>query len=120
MKISIYATPKFCFEVDKSLVESLMQLSEMHYDGTCRKAHMLGGFLYGWNNMVQFREQCPPEEKEPVFVTCDFRELDTVAKICEFLPQRFYDNIQILDFKASIWQAMHKAQELGNICIVKE
>ncbi len=120
MKISIYATSNFVFEVAKDLVDNLMQLSQMHYDGICRSASKIGGFLYGWNNMVTFRESQPIKEREPVTASCNFRTLDTLAKICEFLPSHIKNNSKILDFKKSIWEAMCLAQELNKIELIKE
>ena len=75
MKVSIFASPNFRFPIKLELVNTLMLLSEHHYDQRCRDASRVGGVLYGWKNHVTF---CDTDE-----VTATWNELDLVAKIME-------------------------------------
>jgi len=54
----------------------LLRLSKEHYDSTCQRASMHGGFLYGWNNALEMDS------------TYDLsaRQLDLTTKIIERFP----------------------------------
>lgn len=75
MKITIKARPEFNLPLDAATVALLMQMSSLHYDGRCKAASAVGGFIYGWRNSVQFSPELP--------VTAASNDLDTVLKICE-------------------------------------
>jgi hypothetical protein len=59
-------------------VDALMQNSARHYDGECRNAGKLGGFLYGISN----RFVAVPTD-QTVTVELWAIQLDLLAKICE-------------------------------------
>jgi hypothetical protein len=80
MNIFIGAVPRFDIEITPELVALIMRLGGMHYDGYCRKATQLGGFVYGWHNRVTLA----PDAIETAIAT--FSQLDMVAKIVEFPP----------------------------------
>jgi hypothetical protein len=66
---------------------ALQELSARHYDGVCKAAGKVGGFLYGFINQWglltdQFDVEEPDLSKEAE-ITCKFRDLDTLAKIAE-------------------------------------
>lgn len=62
-------------------VELLMRLSASHYDGVCRQAGQVGGFLYGMNN--RFVVEVPEVVALGNTVELSFREIDTLCKILE-------------------------------------
>lgn len=52
-----------------------MRQSDAHYDGVCKAASKVGGFIYGWKNLVDFRDEC--------VVSMSYREFDILSKIME-------------------------------------
>ena len=70
----------------------LTKLSLRHYDATCRAAGMVGGFLYGFCNHWGFAADgewnCDiagaPNLERIETIKMKGRELDTLAKICEY------------------------------------
>lgn len=76
MNIQIQGEPVFYLHITKSVIDTCLTLSSLHYDGTCKAAGKLGGFLYGWKNHI---EHFTPE----TLVRASFRELDLLLKICE-------------------------------------
>nr|WP_319566299.1 hypothetical protein [uncultured Rhodoferax sp.] len=75
MKIKINSQPQFMLPLTLETVDLLMEMSRHHYDGVCKSASAVGGFIYGWHNSVTFM----PESH----VRATWRELDTMLKICE-------------------------------------
>ena len=73
MKSSIILRPTFSLLLSEKIVSILMKESKNHYDSTCRKASDIGGFLYGWSNMVGLE----------LGLGASFRELDLTVKILE-------------------------------------
>lgn len=75
------ATP-FHYRVDIMMrlsADELARLSEAastHYDDRCKQAAAVGGFIYGWNQMMDVEE-----EESEFLVTTD--RLDTAIKCCE-------------------------------------
>lgn len=75
----------FCYDVsirlelDESAIDSLIQLSESHYDGVCKSAGRVGGFLYGWRNRITFAV----DDGVDVEFFATNRELQTLCKITE-------------------------------------
>lgn len=81
MKIEIHAKPIFWMELSLDQIKVLMKCSKSHYDGTCQNACERGGFLFGWNNWIEFSDtngnEAPPK------VSGDFGQLDLCLKILE-------------------------------------
>jgi hypothetical protein len=65
-----------CVRIDAAVIAYLMDCSKRHYDGHCRSVGQEGQFLYGWNNRVTWANG-------ETTVEASFRELDTLAKLCE-------------------------------------
>lgn len=61
-------------------VQHLLEQSALHYDAECRRAGVLGGFIYGWRNHFDPDRPAPGDEVE---LRASLDELDTVAKILE-------------------------------------
>lgn len=105
MKITIQASPKFYLSLTLEQVKLISELSSSHYDGVCRAASMVGGFIYGWVNSLTYA----PSEQVPA----EWRQLDTVLKICEMVghldPEQ---QITIAKLRKSIRGAMSKSVEL--------
>lgn len=74
--------PKFSYEVTIKLILSkpdilfLRRAASLHYDHTCQKAGEVGGFIYGWNNMID-------DETGEAVVYASSREIDLCLKILE-------------------------------------
>lgn len=75
MKIEVVSRPLFNLPLPIETVELLMRMSSLHYDGRCKSASAVGGFIYGWKNSVTFMPDVP--------VSATWHELDTMLKICE-------------------------------------
>lgn len=75
MKIEVVARPLFNLPLPLETVKLLMLMSSRHYDGRCKSASAVGGFIYGWNNSVTYSPDLP--------VSATFHELDVTLKICE-------------------------------------
>lgn len=75
MKIEISSRPVFSLPLPLKTVELLMTMSRHHYDGRCKSASAVGGFIYGWSNSVTFAPEGP--------VDATWDQLDTLLKICE-------------------------------------
>lgn len=70
-------------------IERIMELGRKHYDGVCKAACNVGGFVYGWSNRLMF------DESEMVVVTATSREIGIVGKIGE-LEQFERDKSKVL------------------------
>ena len=87
--------PNFSFRYDVHIeatitreeVDKLLEYSSRHYDGVCKAAGQVGGFIYGWSNYFSLGEETPLDEYE---FTISRRELDLVAKICEISDRDLY------------------------------
>ena len=62
-------------------IKRLCELSASHYDGLCRSASKVGGFLYGITNQYKWAQDEEPTGTVEVRLTWD--QLDTLAKIAE-------------------------------------
>lgn len=82
MKIQITASPVFHLPLTASDVRLLRELAAAHYDSVCKAAGVLGGFLYGWSNMLSCIED-EPASAEPRTVDATWRNIDTTLKILE-------------------------------------
>ena len=78
MKIEIYGKPDFWFSLSDGQMAVLERLSGLHYDGVCKAATRVGGFIYGWKNARDVAYKM-------VSVSASFREIDTCLKILEGL-----------------------------------
>lgn len=76
MEIEVYAVPHWNIQFTKAHINVLMELANHHYDGVCRDAARVGGFIYGWNNHIQFYELPSP-------VSANSRQVDICLKILE-------------------------------------
>lgn len=94
MKIEITAVPRYWLHMSLAHAMLLQKLSSIHYDSKCKRAGLLGGFLYGWINQLTPYEgakvapdgTCLSVEGMPLLVTATFDELETCLKIMEFPP----------------------------------
>lgn len=83
MKIEITCIPKFWLYLTLSQVELLSKLAIWHYDATCNRAALQGGFIFGWLNHYKFVEQ---HDEGPGPVSASFGDLDLALKIMEYQP----------------------------------
>lgn len=81
--VKMVYSPRCLVSFTKEDVEVLLECSRRHYDGRCKAAGQVGGFLYGIKNHVEWGgpEIDGPTEPSPVELTFD--KLDTLAKITE-------------------------------------
>lgn len=80
--------PKLIIQLTVADVGLLITCSELHYDAKCNAAGKLGGFLYGWNNVVKWAAEDDGSHCKPARVAeiiTDFAECDLAAKITEQL-----------------------------------
>ena len=82
MNIEICASPVFWVPLNLRQANILAFLSSHHYDGVCKDASRVGGFVYGWINHLSFNDG-KSTDGEPVKVRGEFRQLDTCMKILE-------------------------------------
>ena len=84
--ISIGCTQRFDIAVTPELIALLTKLGNMHYDGVCKSTVNcgVGGFVYGWNNRMQFARESGSELSFVESLTNG--NLQTFLKICEFPP----------------------------------
>lgn len=70
----------------------LSALSQKHYDGRCKAAGQLGGFLYGFiqqwitsfkGSYVPLKETASADLDREKIIRMSSHQLDTLAKICE-------------------------------------
>lgn len=70
----------------------LSTLSQKHYDGHCKAAGQLGGFLYGFiqqwitaseGSYAPLEETAPADLERETIIRMSGHQLDTLAKICE-------------------------------------
>jgi hypothetical protein len=78
----------FVFEVltevsfTKEDVDFLIDCSEHHYDGTCRRVSQEGGFVYGMRNVLRVP---PGEDMKPGTWKLSMSNLDLLCKVTERL-----------------------------------
>lgn len=98
MKITLYAKPRFTFEMDEMILRLLIELSQAHYSYDCKNLGKVpSGKLYWWkcamdshdyypvDEDIENGEDVPEEEREykPFIVHATFQELDIISKILE-------------------------------------
>ena len=76
-----YRIPEAILVFTKEEVALMVECSRLHYDGKCKDAGRVGGFLYGINNVIAFVDSERPGEDPRHHLT--FRQVDTLAKIVE-------------------------------------
>lgn len=102
MKYEIHYTPEFWLSMTPETAQLIKRLSGMHYDGRCKAAGAVGGFVYGWANWAEGVTEIP--------VRATTHELDTVAKIIEMPPPLTErERALLLDFRSTIYKAMREA-----------
>lgn len=114
MKITLSAEPNFSLPLTLQQVKLIAAVSENHYDGTCRAASQVGGFIYGWINYLTFAaERRTPDETEPDTVQATWRQLDSVMKICEMGHLQPADQAaEIQNITTHLHRAMEAAREI--------
>lgn len=75
--LEITAEPKFWIQLSKEDLEVLTVLSKSHYDAVCQNVGLVGGFVYGWRNVLQFSSNPQPR------LSAKWRQLDTLMKVME-------------------------------------
>ena len=112
MKATIIGKPHFEVEVTQGMVEGLLELSQAHYDGTCKTAGRPGGLLWGWKNQAAWSR----ESGDPLVVSGSFRELDLTLKICECLTviggRLYYKEIQ--QYRSFVASLLRRSNELSH------
>ena len=83
MRATFIASPRFNLWVTPQELETLVFCSTSHYDGVCKDASKVGGFLYGWTNMA------PEDKTADIWVSCTGHELQTCMKILESPPNGY-------------------------------
>lgn len=86
MKATIYAVPKFAIIFTASELYTLTRCSKVHYDGVCKDASNVGGFLFGWANCLTSPDEKYPNDEPTAAIACTSRELATCCKILEMPP----------------------------------
>lgn len=80
--IAIGCSQVFLVTASKPMVDMLIKLGRMHYDGTCRDAVRHGGCIYGWMNHLSWIDENDPDNG----IRLTNSELQTCLKIMEFPP----------------------------------
>lgn len=101
MNITISWTPTFSCEFTLQQLDFLIEISKRHYDGVCRSASGVNGFLVQWRTRIEAE----------IFnsIRATFRELDTVLKICEMANFHEVDKQVITAMVSDIHSALTKA-----------
>lgn len=111
MNVEITTKPYFSFTVSKAVIDSLKQLSQFHYNNTCREAsytvHRDGknGMLTVWG----FHPSADTENHFDVY-SASWHDLDTVLKIAELtntLPEIKKQELEV--FIGTLYKAMKHA-----------
>lgn len=69
--------PAFELVLTREVLDPLLICSSLHYDHACRSAGQVGGFLYGWQNQLEWSEA--PHQT----VRMSTHQLDICLKILE-------------------------------------
>lgn len=86
MKAKLHPLASFELLISRDELQTLLECSSLHYDGVCRSASVVGGFLYGWNiHMIYSHEEGSTPLTE-VTVLAIWTQLDTCLKILEMPP----------------------------------
>jgi len=111
MKIEITCTPKFWLYLTLAQVELLSKLAIWHYDATCNRAALQGGFIFGWLNHYKFVEE-HDEGHGPV--SASFGDLDLALKIMEMPPKSIPDQKEALAMIGEMSINFRRALSLSN------
>jgi len=74
------------FTLTEAELDHLLLIASHHYDGKCKAAGEVGGFIYGWKNMLLGRKErisATPEEIAEIEIDATIQQLDTITKILE-------------------------------------
>lgn len=63
------------FILTREELDHLIKVSHAHYDSKCQSASEIGGFIYGWKNMLF--------ESSEVSVSMTIQQMDLITKILE-------------------------------------
>ncbi len=85
MKVIIAGQKVFQVFLAPIHIKLLLECSAHHYDGKCKAAGRVGGFIYNWRNREDFHVEFMASEPNfgPFSVFGDFGEFDTCLKILE-------------------------------------
>ena len=116
MNIQIHASPVFFVPLREKHIEVLMLLSEHHYDGTCKAASKVGGFLHGWKNQINWWKQPDYElEEEYKTIRTDMHELGLCCKMLEMSSYLFTDkDSEEMKTARDMRQSFNRAFSLAN------
>lgn len=98
-----------------NLIECMIT-SEKHYDGVCKRASKVGGFLYGMKNLFDFTilEAIELEQVVPEVFEVEINEYD-LQTLCKILEQKTEDP-HIYSEATSIFRQNHaEYRRLNNI-----
>lgn len=109
MKITVTASPAFTITITREQIAVIAACSKAHYDYSCRAQGSLGGFIYGWKNLLDLS----PTEFE-FAVSLNSRQLDMACKILEVPPEKH--KLVARQMSDAFRAAWHTAQrELGHL-----
>ncbi len=91
-------------KLTRAEIEHYIKLSERHYDGYCKSISQVGGFLYGWRNVLGLFD-----DSAFVEVSATSRQLDTLAKICEMEAICKVDDLHLFYNTAGVLHQMSMA-----------
>lgn len=102
--IRILPVPRFEMPFTLYQVSILKQLSEAHYDFTCKRSGRVGGFIYGWEQSLTFSELGS--------VSATWHDLDLTLKIMEmpYLTGK-EENDAIVAIRKMCREAMNRANK---------
>ena len=106
MEARIRGVPHIDMVVNEEEIAAIIDAGARHYDSTCRAAVNVGGFVYGWSNMVS---------DGPCTVTATFRQLDTVAKILESAHSVNAGQLSQIGVRARIQNILHTYGKLNHV-----
>jgi hypothetical protein len=111
MKIEISGNPQFTINFTRSLVEKILKLAALHYDGTCRRQLIEGPLVRAMNRMNGL-------EFDSCVTTMTFREVDLLLKICGVrhmsAPSSDADFSDVDDFVTSSTKALKTANAISS------
>lgn len=111
MKAFVSARPVFNLVVTKTLINSLCELSQLHYDYKCKKASEFGGFLFGCKNFFDHTESVCELQ------SFDWDQIDTIMKITELLSYAIINPPEVKEiqtFQCVIQQAISNYRSVAD------
>lgn len=84
MHCTLQASPSFQLTLTQEELAVLLDCSGTHYDGVCKSASLVGGFLYGWkNHFFSVDGEFNDAPLSEINVTATWSQIDTCLKILE-------------------------------------